>query len=1218
MQLSAQPSPAMRRRSAATRGGRGAPQQRRRHGARLAAAAGGPRVALERLPDMEAADTVVERRAADVAVVGGGVAAALAALSLARGGRKVLLLPDFGLAARTPPPAALHALRLPDADPLLVHLASESAAYWRGLELLAGAPLLSRHASCDAVLDADRDHPGAEGFAKLQDACAAAGVAAAPLSGSEAATRFRQLQLPHGAACLVQPDGGVLHAQDVDAAARQLARGAGVTLRPGLVLRGWRDRGSCFQLRASTALTPELVSLFEAEVLLLAPAHWHAACFGLFGLQLDGLEAREVLQCRLPAGALTAQAQQPLLQTWGAFAPPDQPQQPLGLGALPLGGGSGGWALQQLPGWGRAVADPFAWQPAAAQWRALRDGGDADEARPPPTPAGAWAEAQVAQLHASCAALVRDVGPLRSAAVSSSLRSCVADGRPVVGGHPGFDPGRVVVAAGAAGGARFGPGGGASPYQAAPMLAKLSADAVKAAAGGAGGALAAGLALARAGLAPRAALPADPWDGLAALQRAPPVSAEDAERAADEAGAARRSGGRSARGGGAAAAVAAAMLAAARAALAAAAGASSCCAGGSSSASGAARAAAGAMRALQRRCASSDGAAAAGVAHAPPGGLDASQLTAEQAAHLRALRYLMARPLAAARDAAALTGLAAGYRDLSVIMDQLHKRDMFYPVRDLSALPDAAPPAGGWLRNHLKEQYMTRVTAFAQLLPNHLEVSYQTGCGIVLWPAMEAFYPALFDVESALRYLKPGTKRTRTKRPRAAKRPRCTLGYQRTMPYHKPRLVALPSRASSAQPAGAAAARCAAMRPPKLGALPSRVVQAALVAALLLACSWLALPRLRTPAESACPRAAAASLGAPGAGDGRAALGDLADLLPRLLPRTNFSALAAADVLDPAIAAGAPASELRRLMQLHSRLFCAAGLHEEPLPGSRAVQLGNASLHVYGGRDIVSAHIAGGARTWEAAETQALLWALRQPPGGARRGGAAGGAPVAPLVVDVGANVGWFMANAAAAGARVAAFEAMAANAALLRRTLCANPWLHERIALFATGLGNASASCFVISDVHNAVDGHTKCTAGEPTAPPGYAVRGAMTVRRLDTLVAEDVQVLKIDVEGHEAQVLAGAARLFERHAVSYVMLECNLGIIGDAGGRRLIACARRRRARRPGAGGSGRDLDALGFAVSAAGFRGPFWSEADVRAGRTGCTSMNLYATRKDLAAR
>ena len=49
-----------------------------------------------------------------------------------------------------------------------------------------------------------------------------------------------------------------------------------------------------------------------------------------------------------------------------------------------------------------------------------------------------------------------------------------------------------------------------------------------------------------------------------------------------------------------------------------------------------------------------------------------------------------------------------------------------------------------------------------------------------------------------------------------------------------------------------------------------------------------------------------------------------------------------------------------------------------------------------------------------------MLWALRAPMHGLMKEGP-GSSP--PLMVDIGANIGWFTLNAAAAGARVAAFE---------------------------------------------------------------------------------------------------------------------------------------------------------------------------------------------------
>jgi FkbM family methyltransferase len=62
------------------------------------------------------------------------------------------------------------------------------------------------------------------------------------------------------------------------------------------------------------------------------------------------------------------------------------------------------------------------------------------------------------------------------------------------------------------------------------------------------------------------------------------------------------------------------------------------------------------------------------------------------------------------------------------------------------------------------------------------------------------------------------------------------------------------------------------------------------------------------------------------------------------------------------------------------------------------------------------------------------------------------------------------------------------------------------------------------------------------------------MTVRRLDTLLAEDVQIMKIDVEGFEVEVLTGAEELFSKYEVRYIMTECNVGIIGDEGKKKYL----------------------------------------------------------------
>eukprot|EP00878_Enallax_costatus_P032430 GHUV01035640.1.p1 GENE.GHUV01035640.1~~GHUV01035640.1.p1 ORF type:complete len:356 (+),score=120.07 GHUV01035640.1:1217-2284(+) len=340
----------------------------------------------------------------------------------------------------------------------------------------------------------------------------------------------------------MQPDGAVLHAADITAAVRTLADRAGVISRPGLVLRGWRDRGSCFQLRASSRLSPELLTEVESEVLLLAPHYWTKECLRMFGLRLEGLQTREVTSCRIPAGVLQAQQQQPLWQYWGTTAAADAPQQPQGACGLPLLQDSyEGWLVHQLPAWGVPVDDPFKWQPADQAWADRRPqmqlGADQQmPTRDTSSISSSWIQLQIQKLHSTCQQVVRGTGPITTAVPTSSLRTCTADGRPVIGQHPGFDAGRVVVACGASGLTPYGPGSSSSSYQLSPMLAKSAADLIKSAgAAGVDNAVLQGISLQREGLGSSSIEVADSWEQLSVLQEAKPLSAEQVEQQQDEA-----------------------------------------------------------------------------------------------------------------------------------------------------------------------------------------------------------------------------------------------------------------------------------------------------------------------------------------------------------------------------------------------------------------------------------------------------------------------------------------------------------------------------------------------------------------------------------------------------------------------------------------------------------------------------------------------------------
>jgi len=130
---------------------------------------------------------------------------------------------------------------------------------------------------------------------------------------------------------------------------------------------------------------------------------------------------------------------------------------------------------------------------------------------------------------------------------------------------------------------------------------------------------------------------------------------------------------------------------------------------------------------------------------------------------------------------------------------------------------------------------------------------------------------------------------------------------------------------------------------------------------------------------------------------------------------------------------------------------------------------------------------------------------------------------------DVGANVGFYtllFAELVGPQGKVFAFEPFPRNVELLRRHVSMNRYQNVRV--LAGALGD--------------FDGYTKFDPG-PGASMGHIAReGSMQVacHKADTLlVAGEVEapdVIKIDVEGAEADVLRGARRAMERHPVIFL----------------------------------------------------------------------------------
>ena len=133
--------------------------------------------------------------------------------------------------------------------------------------------------------------------------------------------------------------------------------------------------------------------------------------------------------------------------------------------------------------------------------------------------------------------------------------------------------------------------------------------------------------------------------------------------------------------------------------------------------------------------------------------------------------------------------------------------------------------------------------------------------------------------------------------------------------------------------------------------------------------------------------------------------------------------------------------------------------------------------------------------------------------------------PADAVTVDVGANCGLYTRRLARLSKQVHAFEPSHQMARLLRRTSASNVSVHE-IALSDHA---GEADLFIPESENGLVHGLASL---EPrmNSPTEHVVAAHVPIARLDTVVRQDVAFVKIDVEGHELNVLNGASGLLER----------------------------------------------------------------------------------------
>lgn len=143
-----------------------------------------------------------------------------------------------------------------------------------------------------------------------------------------------------------------------------------------------------------------------------------------------------------------------------------------------------------------------------------------------------------------------------------------------------------------------------------------------------------------------------------------------------------------------------------------------------------------------------------------------------------------------------------------------------------------------------------------------------------------------------------------------------------------------------------------------------------------------------------------------------------------------------------------------------------------------------------------------------------------------------------PVMVDVGANLGYFSLAAASLGAHVIAFEPMSRNAMKFSKSIVKNNF-QGKIMLFQNAVWADIKSIPVKLETNGVMNqGNGQILVSGVSAQGVYGLDYVNTVS-LSYVVREDVDVLKIDTAGTEAVVIAGAKKLICNFRVKYILMQ-------------------------------------------------------------------------------
>jgi sarcosine oxidase len=231
---------------------------------------------------------------AEVIVIGAGIMGVAAGNALARAGRSVIVLEQFGPGHdRGSSHGTARVFKVSYPDPVFVRLAKAALAQWRELEDETGNELLATTGSIDVG-----------GIVGRREALDQSGATYEFLDAAEVNRRFR-LRIDDDADALFQPDGGVLHADRAHEAFVRAGRARGAAF-----LYGTRARR--LAVDDESVLVGTSAGDVRAHAVVVTAGAWMSRIVRPLGLQPIVAPARETVAYFQPR----AQPHAPPLSDW--------------------------------------------------------------------------------------------------------------------------------------------------------------------------------------------------------------------------------------------------------------------------------------------------------------------------------------------------------------------------------------------------------------------------------------------------------------------------------------------------------------------------------------------------------------------------------------------------------------------------------------------------------------------------------------------------------------------------------------------------------------------------------------------------------------------------------------------------------------------------------------------------------------------------------------